>query len=277
MTTEKIRSTQILNQAIQKQYPDLDKQNLNRIARETVFAPSRRMVEIDEQRRLSGSDLRFVVANSLEQAPIRDQVFAYANSIETLNCETSSVEEFFRWLSETTTILKHMNDGYVTEEDAAERQSFLNFTDQREAELMVCLGLYQSSKSPQAEERAKFIRYKLQKLREMRTSIKFLTKDAADVTSTRSEYDAAIPYYKYFKSLQKLPFGYDIPRDERKKLGLDQASDINVIEDYDFYAKLASDLLDEMAHKERKTSPYINEEKSYLQQNMDKVTEFSRR
>ncbi|MBQ7660067.1 MAG: hypothetical protein IJS26_04970 [Alphaproteobacteria bacterium] len=263
----------ILKKAIVRQFPMVEAEQLERIAREAAFAPKNRMIEIDENRRLNVEDLRFVVANGMEKAPLDERNFLYATSIENLNSETSSVEEFFRWLSETTTILKHMNDGYVTEDDAKERQSFLDFTDQREGELMVCLGLYQSCRSPQAEERAKFIRYKLQKLREMRTSIKFLTKEGSDVMSTRSEYDVAIPYYKYFKNLQKLPFGYDVPYEERQKLGIDHSADRDMASDYDFYAKLVNDILDEMAKNEEKTAR-IKEEKAYHQQKSDKTTEF---
>jgi len=262
----------VLKKAIVKQFPMVEAEQLERITREVAFAPKNRMIEIDENRRLNAEDLRFVVANGMEKAPLDERNFLYATSIENLNSETSSVEEFFRWLSETTTILKHMNDGYVTEEDARERESFLDFTDQRESELMVCLGLYQSCQSPQAEERAKFIRYKLQKLREMRTSIKFLTKEGADVTSTRSEYDAAIPYYKYFKNLQKLPFGYDLPEADRRALKFEEGG-AYMAPDYDFYAKLVNDILDEMA-KNEKNSQYLREEKAYHQQKSGKTTEF---
>lgn len=94
--------------------------------------------------------------------------------------------------------------------------------------------------------------------------------------STRSEYDAAIPYYKYFKNLQKLPFGYDVPYEERQKLGIDHSADRDMASDYDFYAKLVNDILDEMAKNEEKTAR-IKEEKAYHQQKSDKTTEFYRR
>lgn len=265
----------VLKKAIVKQFPMMEAGQLERIAREAAFAPKNRMIEIDENRRLNAEDLRFVVANGMEKAPIEERNFLYANSIENLNSETSSVEEFFRWLSETTTILKHMNDGYVTEEDAKERQSFLDFTDQRESELMVCLGLYQSCRSPQAEERAKFIRYKLQKLREMRMSIQAYTSKDVDVTSSRPQYDAVVPYYKYFKNLQKLPFGYDLPEADRRALKFEEGG-AYIAPDYDFYAKLVNDMLDEMADREEKTAR-LKEEKAYHQQKSDKTTEFYRR
>jgi len=242
-------SIEILSEAVQRQYPDLKGQKLKTAVREILLAPDRRMIEIDEKRRLSAKDLRFITANILEK-PAADINVQHANTIELINGGIDPVAEYFSWLSETTLILNHLNDGFVTKEDALEREKFLELTDQREADLMVCLGLYESSRSKEGMERVKFTRYKLQRLREMRTAIKFLTKSSADVETTRSEYDAAIPYYKYFKNLQKLPFGYDMPYEQKVQLGISHDNDEDLEEDYDHYTPIVNDMLDDLKRQD---------------------------
>ena len=62
---------------------------------------------------------------------------------------------------------------------------------------------------------SKNLQYKLQKLREIRSAIKLTTRNQCDVDISRAEYERAIPYYKTFKALQKLPFGYDINQQQK--------------------------------------------------------------
>lgn len=258
---------QTLQKAIQKKYPSLHVGKVRNVIREVAFAPQKRLVDLEDTK-ISASDLRLVLGQMIEF----DAMFA--QSIENLNCETSSDQEYFRWLNDTTKILKNMNDGYVTTEDLAERNEFLKFTYQRESELMLCLGLYQGCRSKQAQERAKFIRYKLQKLREMRASLEFLTKNESNVESLRSEYDAAVPYYKYFKNLQKLPFGYDMPYEQKQKLGISHDDDEDLQEDYNAYDDLVNDVLD---IENEKFSDNSNDLKSGYKQTVDQTEKLSRR
>jgi hypothetical protein len=139
-----------------------------------------------------------------------------------------------------------MNDGFVSSNDLDIRNKFLYDTNQREAELMLCLGLLEGSKHPQAEEEAKRLRYKLQKLREMRSAIEITTRNQADVEISRAEYERAIPYFKSFKALQKLPFGYDINREQKEKLGINHDDDPDLQPNYSHYDAMLNDALDEM-------------------------------
>ena len=266
----------IIGDALEKQYPNISEANKKIATREMLFAPQNRMIEIDEKRKIGAEDLRFVTANALETPYEGNTNFKYAQSIEDINSGIDPVAEYFSWLNETTSIMKHLNDGFITKEDAAERENFLELTDQREADLMVCLGLYESCKSKGAEERIKFIRYKLQKLREMRTSIKFLTRTGQDVETTRSEYDAAIPYYKYFKNLQRLPYGYDMPYEQKVKLGISHENDADLVEDYDHYADIVNEMLNQMRQNDMQVNRF-NEQQKNMQQNSEENEDFSRR
>lgn len=270
-------SIQTLEKTLEKQYPTISENKKKTAIREMLFAPENRMIEIDDKRRLSAKDLRFVMANALE-TPLQDRNVQYANSIEVINSSVDPVSEYFSWLNETVSILNHLNDGFITKEDAVEREAFLDLTDQREADLMLCLSLYDSCKSPEAHDRAQFTRYKLQKLREMRTAIKFLTRSGQDVETTRSEYDAAIPYYKYFKNLKKLPFGYDMPYEQKVKLGISHDEDEDLQEDYDHYVFLLNEMLDEMKRQDEEAQKALQKTFGRLdQQNSEQNEDLTRR
>ena len=252
---KKQAATEIIDKALQKQYPTMRAENRKTVVREMVFAPENRMIEIDDKRKMGAKDMSFMTAHTLEIPLEGGLIEKYAKSIELINSEIDPIAEYFSWLGETTSILKHLNDGFITKEDAAEREAFLDFTDQREADLMVCLGLYERCKSKEADERIKFVRYKLQRLREMRTAIKFLTRTGQDVETTKSEYDAAIPYYKYFKNLQRLPFGYDMPREQKDKLGISHEDDEDLAEDYKHHDDIINEMLDEMRARDEMKMP----------------------
>ena len=249
----KMNVSEILQKTLKAKYPKLSEQRTKILAREMVFAPENRLIQIDDSRKLYKEDLKFIVANKLEEAKSLEFNEIRAQSIEGLNSGTDSIEEYFSWLDDTTTILKHMNDGFVTQEDALEKQQFLKDTYQRENELMVCLSLYESCKSSHAQDKAKFIRYKLQKLREMRTAISFLTKEGTDVETTRSEFDATKPYYAYFKHLKEVPFGYDAPAEKKAELGIRHDLDEDLSDNFDRPAYLQNQLLDEMALEDEKS------------------------
>lgn len=111
---------------------------------------------------------------------------------------------------------------------------------------MLCLGMYQGSRHPQAQEHAKIIQYKLTKLREMRTAIETRTRDKADVVISRDEYEIAVPYYKVYKSLAGLPFGYDLPREQKIRLGINHDDDDDLEPHFNHYDHLLNVILDHM-------------------------------
>ena len=269
-------SSEIIGKALQTQYLGMSEQNKKIVTREMLFAPQNRMIEIDEERKMGAEDLRFMVANTLE-TPVKDDLnVRYAQSIENINSGIDPVAEYFSWLNETTAIMHDLNDGFVSKEDALKRESFLELTDQREADLMVCLGLYESCKSKEAEERARFIRYKLQKLREMRSAIKSSTSDKQDIVTTSSEYDYVKPYYQYFKKLNNLPFGYDISDEKKKSLKIRFTNCEEVKEDYNHFADLLNEALDEMKREDEARASFIEKGRN-ASENSEENKYFARR
>ena len=172
-----------------------------------------------------------------------------AISIENVNSETSSSQEYFRWLNETSEILKNMNDGYVSDKDLSERNSFLEITHQREAELMVCLGLLANCRNPKAQEEYKKLHYKLTRLREMRASIKERTRNEPDVEITVDEYKKAVPAYQYFKALEKAPVGHTFTKEQKQRIGLDFIDDDE--DELDYRDFLFDVILDQMTEEDQ--------------------------
>lgn len=246
------KQNEIIKCALKETYTNLNERELREITRESVFAPPERKISISG-REMTASDLRYETSVSIENSASSrlidckyDMQTELAESIERINSGTNSVEEYFSWLNTTTDILKNMNDGYVSQEDLNNRNKFLDITDQREADLMLCLGLLAGSTNPKALETSKNLQYKLQKLREMRSAIKMATRNQCDVEISRTEYESAIPYYKVFKALQKLPFGYDVAKQQKINLGIYHDDDEEFDEDYNYYVFLVNQALDEM-------------------------------
>ena len=175
-TPQKGNETEIIKRAL-RAAENLNEQQLRQATRETIFAPSDRKIKLGNTPQ-TADELRMQVVKNIENsgaaesAKFLDELgLKEAISIENINSETSSSQEYYRWLNETSDILKNMNDGFVSDKDLSERNSFLEITHQREAELMVCLGLLANCRNPQAQEEYKKLHYKLTRLREMRASI----------------------------------------------------------------------------------------------------------
>lgn len=241
---------QKISQALCASFQDIKKNRLNQLTREVIYAPQNRNIKINEKH-LNISDLRYQLADTLENmqgskktTSSTDFDMMMASSIETLNSETNSEQEYFRWLDDCSEIIKNMNDGFVTKGDLDSRNDFLEMSHQREADLMLCLGLYAGSSHPEAATKAARLRYKLQKLREMRQVIETYTRNEADVKINKEEYETALPYYKLFKSLERLPYGEDLLA-ERKALGIDHGTDFDLSPAYDYHAWLLNESLDE--------------------------------
>lgn len=246
------KQNDIIKLSLKETYNSLNARELREITRESIFAPPERKISTGG-REITASDLRYEIATSIEENAssrfvnnVYDMQTELAENIERINSGTNSTEEYFSWLNTSTDILKNMNDGFVSKEDLEIRNNFLETTDQREADLMLCLGLLAGSKHHKAIEISKNLQYKLQKLREIRSAIKLTTRNQADIDISRAEYERAIPYYKVFKTLQKLPFGYDVAKQQKINLGIYHDEDDDLQEDYNYYIYLINQALDEM-------------------------------
>lgn len=176
--------------------------------------------------------------------------FEQANSIERINCETSTMNEYFTWIDEGQVIIRHMNDGEVTPEDVKERDDFIDMSFQRETELLTCLGLYERSiNMGNTEAKVKFdeLRLKLQKLREIRSSIQNSCNHDVNKKVEKNEYEAALEYYRLLAFMRQIG---NHPSEEQIEEFRARASalrgyrgvDVEFLAGYSFYTRLVDDV-----------------------------------
>jgi len=176
--------------------------------------------------------------------------FEQANSIERINCETSTMNEYFTWIDEGQAIIQHMNDGSVTQNDVNERDGFLDMSFQRETELLTCLGLYERSmKAGNAEAKVKYdeLRLKLQKLREIRSSIQATCSHEVDKKIERQQYDRAVAYFHLLALMRQMgvrPSSAQLEefRGSSVTLNVYHGGDAELLPGYSFYTRMLEDV-----------------------------------
>ena len=153
-------------------------------------------------------------------------------------------------IDEGQQIIKHMNDGFVSEEDLLEKNNFVDMSFQRETELITCLGLYEKSvQLGNKEAKVKYdeLRLKLQKLREIRSSILTTTGNEADKKVEREEYEKALHYYRFLsfmRDMGKNPTENQLAEFSMraKELQVAHNMDVEMLPGYSFYTRLLEDV-----------------------------------
>lgn len=216
-------SKNIIQKAVMHQYPNINVQEAARATRELVLAPKSASIKIGD-----------------DDVKVSDLQFQIAESIELLNSETTSSQEYFSWFDETDRIIQDMNDGFVSEDDLKQRNDWIDMSYTREAEMMTCLGLYQSSKFPGARKKYDEIYNKLVKVRQLRSSIRETTANKTDkpkeVNPKDKElsYKKAIVYVAAAKEFTKHIERWNMPKETLKKLKIYHGEDAELSGDYDY-------------------------------------------
>ena len=203
----------IISRAVQNRFR-VSKEEGDIVARQMALAPKDVKLKVGNQD-LRVDEMQHQIAMDIGE----DLQFMLADSYEQINSESTSSREYFRWLDETESIIKHMNDGFVSHEDLNERNEFLEMSYQREAELMVCISLYQNSVFKGAKDKANELTYKLTKLRQMRSMIKQTTKDQADRKVEKIEYEKALEYYRAVRQLKEHDLYWNLPEPALENMG----------------------------------------------------------
>lgn len=226
----------IIKKAVMQKFPQVDSQEAGRITREMVLAPKSSSIKIGH-----------------ETVKVSDLSFQIAESLEAINSETSSSQEYFNWFTESSDILKHMNDGYVSEEDLKERNDWITDSYTREAEMMTCLGLYQNSSFPEAKKRYAEIYNKLVKLRQLRNTIKDNTANKADAEQNKvnmeekeKAFKKATLYLAVLRQFSKRSPRFNLSKRNLRKLNMYHGDDYDLEGDYDdMYGDYENDDFDE--------------------------------
>ena len=187
----------IISRAVQNRFR-VSKEEGDIVARQMALAPKDVKLKVGNQD-LRVDEMQHQIAMDIGE----DLQFMLADSYEQINSESTSSREYFRWLDETESIIKHMNDGFVSHEDLNERNEFLEMSYQREAELMVCISLYQNSVFKGAKDKAN----------------ELTSKDQADRKVEKSEYEKALEYYRAVRQLKEHNLYWNLPEPALENMG----------------------------------------------------------
>ncbi|MDO4162444.1 MAG: hypothetical protein Q4D80_05535 [Pseudomonadota bacterium] len=204
-----------LYQAVQTCYPDLDRNSARDVLRELILSPKSDNVMINGEPHGKTEVIRkiqHILNGEAEQAPF--------------------AERYHNLLEAALKTIKHMNDGYITEEDYEERKKFLESINRKEFEVFILLALLHISHTTDDPELLKQLIYKVRSLRELNDLICQYTRDAVAVSTDRTDYEQAKLIYKMLKSLQSLGYGYTISQKEKENLGINHDEDEDLSEDY---------------------------------------------
>ncbi|MBR1825876.1 MAG: hypothetical protein IJ770_04745 [Alphaproteobacteria bacterium] len=204
---EKCTYFDVLYEATEKCFPYVSEQNARTIFREVILAPDDYMVEFNTE--------------SYNKAQIMEMLATQL----TRSCVEESPQQTHREIVEQAAeIIKHMNDGYITDEDYAERQDFLKTTERYEFALFTAYCLLKSVNFDN-QTRLNEMTLNIVRLREIHDLIVTYTRDEQGVTTDRDEFERAKPLYKMLKSLQNLGYDYHFSPKERASLGIDHEDD----------------------------------------------------
>lgn len=196
-----------LYDATEKCFPNINRDNAQTILREVILAPDDYTVEFNN--------------DTFDKHQIMDML---AHTL-TMSCVEESPEQTYRDIINCAAeIMKHMNDGYITDEDYDERQNFIERIDRYEFTLFAAYSFLQTAQSDDETVMAEMV-LNIVRLREIRDLITNYTRDEKGITTDREEFERAKPIYKMLKSLQNLGYDYNFSPKERQSLDIDHEDD----------------------------------------------------
>ncbi len=259
----------IIKKHLNRQYPKISEEENAALCREVIFAPKEYPVEIDGKP-MKIADIRTNLADFIERGSAEKNFIPYsldaeiADLIEHTNCETSSMNEYYRWISATNEIVRNTSDGDVTEHDVSERREFITMSYDRESEILLCLALYEASGAEIHKEKINLLKFKLARLREMR-SIVSNTTDRVKINK-----DKLHMYCDYCREL--LGLNYNNPENFNLKLNLninDNEEDLS--DDYSYLEHLKGIILHMMRRFDKSSEQNQRTDKLLEQKTESKV------
>ena len=196
----------LIKRYLLKQYKNLSDKEVKLLCREIIFAPNTYRLQVDGMP-AEIMTVRENLADFIEREASVKNFIPYslgahiADLIEKSDTETSSVNEFYRWVHVAIDIIQHVSDGVVTRDDAMERRMFISMSYNREAELLLCLALYQGAGEYNNKDKVDLLAFKLAKLQELRHIVFNTSKPT--VTSKRAGKEQLRQYYDFCQQLLK--------------------------------------------------------------------------
>lgn len=200
---------------VQDCFGGVDINTAKNILREAVFAPDDFVIDCQTEQ-LS----RYEVVQKLLQYTAQK----YQNQ--------DKQSQYNSMLDEASAVIKNTNDGFISQDDAAQRENFLRHINCQEFEHFAALAVFKMTHSDEYYDLEQEILFQIKRLREINDLIIKFTR--ADVNSevSKGEYERALVVYKLLKSLKGLGYGYTLSLKERKNLGINHDDDEDLDNDY---------------------------------------------
>ena len=191
-----------------------------------------------------------IMAGEMREDQLGISLFDIAESIENSKGGTARQQECSTWLKETRNIVDNMNDGMITRKDMGQRKQFLDYSGQRESDILVCLALYEKSGSPLAQKRREEMLTKLSCLRQLRGVIFRSTKTRQEVKrewkfrfrlrkKEQSVSDKLRTIEKVLQEIEKNKENLNFyVRARQKLLDISQEKDKEFLKNYSFYKRM---------------------------------------
>lgn len=205
-----------LYKAVNDAFPLISANDARTLLRETILAPEDYTVEF-------GDD---IYDKPHMMSLIAHQII--------LNCAGENPEQTFsEIIEEVAAVIKHMNDGYISDEDFELRQNFIKKAERCEFMLFSALALYKAA-ILNNDVIYHEITLNIIRLREYQDLVLNYTRDEKNIEIDRTEYQQALPIYKMLKSLQALGYDYNFSPKERSGLGIEHDDDEDITDDFNY-------------------------------------------
>lgn len=207
---------QTLYDAVKSNFPAVSDTDAATILRETILAPDDYELDFNDTI-YTKHELLSMFGHTLAQ-----------------ECITDDKETTHAMILETTAdIIKHMNDGYISQDDYSERQEFLEKINRYDFMLFAALAFTKASEENDASLFSELI-LNIVRLREIKDLIENYTPDIVNQETTVQDFERAKPIYKMLKSLQNLGYNYNFSVKERVSLGIDHEEDEDLGDKFNF-------------------------------------------
>lgn len=207
---------QTLYEAVESNFPAVSSTDAATILRETILAPDDYELDFNDTI-YTKHELLSMFGHTLAQ-----------------KCITDDKETTHAMILETTAdIIKHMNDGYISQDDYSERQEFLEKINRYDFMLFAALAFTKASEENDASLFSELI-LNIVRLREIKDLIENYTPDIVNQETTVQDFERAKPIYKMLKSLQNLGYNYNFSVKERVSLGIDHEEDEDLGDKFNF-------------------------------------------
>lgn len=206
-----------LYNAVNNCFPAISGEDAHTILRETILAPSDYTVEFNDF--------------SYSQKEIF-QMLGY-DLIQSCMTEKTKEATYIEFIENAANVIKHMNDGYISDDDFAERTSFLEDTARYEFILFSALSLLKAAAENDARVFGE-LKLNIIRFREISDLVNNFTRDEKNIDTSRDEFERAKPIYRMLKSLQTLGYKYNLSTQERAGLGIDHDEDEDLTDAFNY-------------------------------------------